>query len=73
MATKIKVLIEKRQADIYLKISDNCIGCAEIKEGFGIRHMKERVEMLNGTVSFVNNEGFEVEALVPIRWGKGYD
>ena len=73
MATKIKVLIEKRQAEIYLKISDNGIGCAEIKEGFGIRHMKERVEMLNGTVSFVNNEGFEVEALVPIRWGKGYD
>lgn len=73
MATKIKVLVEKRQYEIYLKISDNGIGCAEIKEGFGISHMKERAEMLNGTVSFKNDEGFEIEALVPIRWGKGYD
>lgn len=73
MATKINVLVEKRQSEIYLRISDNGIGCAEIKEGFGIRHMKERVEMLNGTVSFTNDEGFKVEAVVPIRWGKEYD
>jgi len=56
-----------------LKISDNGIGCTEIKEGFGTRHMKERVEMLNGTVNFANKDGFVVEAVVPIRWGKEYD
>lgn len=73
MATKITVLLEKRQFEIYLKISDNGIGCTEIKEGFGTRHMKERVEMLNGTVNFANKDGFVVEAVVPIRWGKEYD
>ena len=65
--------LEKRQFEIYLKISDNGIGCTEIKEGFGTRHMKERVEMLNGTVNFANKDGFVVEAVVPIRWGKEYD
>ena len=29
--------------------------------------------MLNGTVNFANKDGFVVEAVVPIRWGKEYD
>lgn len=72
-ATKIKVVIEKRHGEIYLNISDNGIGCKELKEGFGIRHIRERIAMLNGNVSFKCNGGFEVEALVPIRWGENYD
>ena len=58
-----------------LTIRDNGIGCAEIKNGFGTKHIMERIGMLNGTVEFEseNGEGFGVIARIPIRWGEEYD
>ena len=44
-----------------------------MKEGFGIRHIRERVRMLNGEVTFTNDNGFRVDAEIPIRWGEEYD
>ena len=46
---------------------------AEIKKGFGTRHMKERIEMLQGTVTFDGSDGFTVTARIPIRWSETYD
>ena len=48
-------------------IEDNGIGCKDIKEGFGLHHMKERVKLLNGTVRYYSTEGFSVIVEVPIR------
>ena len=31
--------------------------------------MKERLDMLNGTLSYHGEDGFTVDARIPIRWG----
>lgn len=41
-----------------------------IKKGFGLRHMAERIEMLNGSLEYKSENGFELIAKIPIRWGK---
>lgn len=72
-ADNIQITIEHWQGEIILQIKDNGIGCKEIKKGFGIRHIKERIEMLSGVVTFDGSNGFTVNARIPIRWGESYD
>ncbi len=72
-AKKIWITLERDDGDMVLVIRDNGIGCKEMKSGFGTKHIKERIEMLRGTVSFDGQHGFTVTARIPIRWGKEYD
>lgn len=72
-ARKIWITLKKIDGEILLVIKDNGIGCEEIKSGFGTKHIKERIEMLKGTVSFDGRNGFTVTARIPIRWGETYD
>ncbi|MGC4020328.1 MAG: sensor histidine kinase [Muricomes sp.] len=64
---------QKEDGILKLKIKDNGIGCKEMKKGFGTKHMKERVNMLGGTISFSGENGFLIDAQIPIRWGEEYD
>ena len=66
-----RIFINFKKVDIWLviRIRDNGIGCKDIKEGFGLHHMKERLEMLGGSLRYNGKEGFEVEACIPIRRG----
>lgn len=55
-------------SDICLYISDNgCGNDGEIKEGFGLRGMREKAEELGGRCTFSSEagEGFEVEITLP--------
>lgn len=72
-AKNIDVSIKKNYGSINLLICDDGIGCEDIKAGFGLRHIRERVNMLKGQVNFAGEEGFKVEAMIPIRWGEEYD
>ena len=72
-AKNIDVYIKKNYGSINLLICDDGIGCEDIKAGFGLRHIRERVNMLKGQVNFSSEEGFKVEAMIPIRWGEEYD
>jgi len=72
-AEKIWITLKKIDGEILLIIKDNGIGCDEIKSGFGTKHIKERIEMLRGTVTFAGQHGFTVTARIPIRWGEMYD
>ena len=72
-AEKVWITMNKENSDILLQIKDNGIGSKEIKNGFGTKHMKERIRMLGGTVSFDGSNGFTVNARIPIRWGENYD
>ena len=74
-ASEIDVSISRIDNELRLKVSDNGCGCSDIKqkEGFGTRHIQERIRMLNGTVDFRSQNGFCVEATIPIRWGEEYD
>lgn len=69
-ATKICVNIKKENKWLILSIQDNGIGCEEIKSGFGLMHIKERIQMLNGEVSYDGSNGFHIIAKIPIRWGE---
>ena len=72
-AEKIWITINREDSNILLQIKDNGVGSKEIKSGFGTKHMKERIGMLGGTVTFDGSSGFTVNARIPIRWGENYD
>ena len=48
-------------------ISDNGCGCESIKEGIGLKHIRERIELLNGEVNYQGMIGFTIIAKIPIR------
>lgn len=72
-ASKIEIFAHKTEGILHLRIKDNGIGCDDWQSGFGIKHMKERVRMLGGTICFSGENGFLIDAHIPIRWGETYD
>lgn len=72
-AKKIWITINKKNEELILEIKDNGIGCEQVKSGFGTKHIRERIHMLNGHVEFDGRNGFVVTAYIPIRWGENYD
>lgn len=72
-ASKIWVTITREDYELHLRIQDNGEGCTDMKKGFGTKHMIERIQMLHGTVNFKGDNGFLVDAVIPIRWGEEYD
>ncbi|MDV3427742.1 MAG: sensor histidine kinase, partial [Bacillota bacterium] len=72
-ATEIYITISRKDKQLNIVISDNGIGCTEIKKGFGLRHIKERVGLLNGTVEYDGSHGFLINVNIPIRWGEVND
>jgi signal transduction histidine kinase len=72
-ASKIWVVIRREDSELHIQIKDNGIGCPDMKNGFGTKHMQERLQMLHGTVSYKSENGFLVDAVIPIRWGEEYD
>ncbi len=68
-ATEIGVELCFETDSLRLKVSDNGIGTAKIEEGFGLKHIKERVAMLAGWAEFDGGEfgGFTIRAQIPIR------
>ncbi len=66
-ATKVKIRISGDEQRLLIKISDNGCGCASVKAGFGLRHMRERLKLLHGTINYWNDGGFTVEAMIPLN------
>lgn len=69
-ADQISVLLEKQYNILIITIRDNGIGCGQIEPGFGLRHMTERVLLLNGEIEYSGIDGFQITAKIPIRWGE---
>lgn len=68
-ARRIRIRFTREENRIRILIRDNGIGCEHPEEGFGLRHMRERIAMLSGSVTFSSDEnGFSVNALIPVRW-----
>lgn len=72
-ADQISVVILREDEILTLIIRDNGKGCEEVHAGFGLKHMRERLELLRGTLSYNGDNGFTVTARIPIRWGEEYD
>lgn len=66
-ATEICIRISEKEEELTIIISDNGCGCEDIKEGFGLKHIRERVELLNGEVNYQGLIGFTMIAKIPIR------
>lgn len=47
--------------------ADDGTGCDDVKPGFGLQHMRERLELLHGTLDFWSDAGFIIEASIPIN------
>ena len=58
---------------VTITIKDNGVGAQNIELGFGLTHMKERLDMLGGKIQVDGSNGFCVMAEIPIRWGKEND
>ena len=74
-ATEISIELTFKYHELYLRIKDNGSGCEKIGKGFGLTHIEERINMLDGEVKFISreNKGFITEVIIPIRWGNAYD
>ena len=53
-ANRIEIRITRTGDMVTVSVRDNGSGCARPEEGFGLRHMRERLEMLGGTMSYGN-------------------
>lgn len=72
-ASEINITIRREYMDICIAIEDNGIGCKEFVKGFGTMHIQERIELLQGKVTFDGTDGFLTEVIMPIRWGQSDD
>ena len=75
-ATEIAIRVTRRDSLLTIDVRDNGLGGGEeAQEGFGLRHMRERLELLGGSLTFGNRaaleedgeRGFYVIVSLPIR------
>lgn len=71
-ADQIRIQISKAEQWLSITVKDNGIGCASVEEGFGLKHMQERLSLLDGSLSYNGEDGFLIIARIPIRWGEEY-
>ncbi|NLB19345.1 MAG: sensor histidine kinase [Clostridium sp.] len=74
-ATKIQVVILFFEQVLKITVRDNGAGTDEVLEGFGLTHIRERLDMLNGVIYYDSSEhsGFTLNVEIPIRWRNGND
>ena len=76
---RIEIRITRTGDMVTVSVRDNGTGCAKMEEGFGLRHMRERLEMLGGTLTYGNLDrdaedgytGFFITVGLPVRNRKG--
>lgn len=71
-ANHIDICIYQENHILYLKIQDNGIGCDHIHYGFGLKQMRERVAIVNGTVEYDGHNGFLTLVKIPMQRGEEY-
>ena len=78
-AERIEIRITRTGDAVTVSVRDNGTGCASLEEGFGLRHMRERLEMLGGTLTYGNLDryaedgytGFFITVCLTVRNRKG--
>jgi signal transduction histidine kinase len=63
-ATKVEIKLSSDNDFLYFYIKDNGIGCNDIKNGIGLKGMMKRVELLEGEVKFLSENGFEINGFI---------
>lgn len=67
-AKNVNIIIKNLKNAIRLYIFNDGKGCAEIKKGYGLTGMEERVNKLGGSISFGSDgeKGFNIIAEIPV-------
>lgn len=69
--TRTRVQLHEAAEVLEVRVWDNGRGPGEVKEGIGLRGMRERVEAIGGTLQLRNTaSGFEVYATIPLATGE---
>ena len=72
-ADTVRIRMTREYNLVTITIRDDGIGASDIEMGFGLTHMKERLDMLGGKIHVDGSDGFCVVAEIPIRWGMEND
>ncbi|MEW6425108.1 MAG: sensor histidine kinase [Bacillota bacterium] len=66
-AAQVDIILERTAAGVVLTVADNGQGAAEIRPGYGLAGMAERVEAAGGRVEFISEKGkgFTVKVEIP--------
>lgn len=69
-AEKVDIILRLLNTQLEIYIFDNGIGCSEIKKGFGLSGMEERIVAdLKGILHFGSlDSGFTIRAVVPLEY-----
>ena len=63
---RIRVLLRQEGNKIIVRVWDNGSGMQEIKEGIGLKGMRERIEQVRGKVEYANvADGFKIWTTIP--------
>lgn len=57
-ATEVEINMFNDDYKYMIVIQDNGTGCKDIKYGYGLKQMQERVAILDGKISFIGDNGF---------------
>lgn len=71
-ASRIHIVVSKKEQWLTITVKDNGSGCGQVESGFGLKHMQERLGLLNGTLEYDGSDGFLIVARIPIRWGEEF-
>ena len=66
-ARNVEIRASGQDEFLKIEIKDDGAGMpAEIKDGYGLRNMRDRARLLNGKIEFTNNKGLNI--LLEIPW-----
>ncbi len=68
-ATQISVSLAYNNDMVHFRVEDDGKGCKYVQEGFGLKHIREKVLYLQGKLDYSSGEqkGFQVSGEIPIR------
>ena len=66
-ASTVHITADVVDGHLRIVIADNGHGCKDVTPGFGLRHMRERLELLHGTLNYRSDAGFIVEVTIPLN------
>lgn len=69
-AQQFLIDINKNDKRIQVVVEDNGKGCGQIKKSHGLKGIEDRIDLLNGKVSFSSEKGhgFKLFAEIPVRY-----
>jgi signal transduction histidine kinase len=72
-ASRVDVLLDYRPREARLEVKDNGVGAAETKGGFGLLGIRERLQLLGGSLQITTSpgQGFCLAASVPLADAEG--